>query len=189
MSWRRPPGPCSLNVAAERVLAGLHHLEAAEIFRREELEQIGIKRGGMRKRRRQSGLRQRVIGRRQRLLPGIERGALHETREPAADRLTGIAALQRAGEIAEDGVAVVVERIARRGERQHAAAAAEATRQNSTRHCHWSWDWLGVWSKTSISPVMAGLVPAIHVLTLPECFARGATDVDARHKAGHDDLA
>ena len=32
--------------------------------------------------------------------------------------------------------------------------------------------------------VMAGLDPAIHVL--PDC---GMKDVDARHKAGHDDLA
>jgi hypothetical protein len=31
--------------------------------------------------------------------------------------------------------------------------------------------------------VMAGLVPAIHVFLL-----RVARDVDARHKAGHDDL-
>jgi hypothetical protein len=30
-------------------------------------------------------------------------------------------------------------------------------------------------------PVMAGLVPAIHVLR------QGKKDVDARHKAGHDD--
>jgi len=30
---------------------------------------------------------------------------------------------------------------------------------------------------------MAGLVPAIHVL-----LACGTTDVDARHKAGHDEL-
>jgi hypothetical protein len=30
--------------------------------------------------------------------------------------------------------------------------------------------------------VMAGLVPAIHVL------ARGKKDVDARHKAGHDEV-
>jgi hypothetical protein len=30
--------------------------------------------------------------------------------------------------------------------------------------------------------VMAGLVPAIHVLT------RGTEDVDARHKAEHDDV-
>jgi hypothetical protein len=50
--------------------------------------------------------------------------------------LTDIAALQRAGEIAEDGVAIVVERVPRRGERQHAAAAAERARQNSSRHGH-----------------------------------------------------
>jgi len=31
---------------------------------------------------------------------------------------------------------------------------------------------------------MAGLVPAIHV-----CFVRQSEDVDARHKAGHDELA
>jgi hypothetical protein len=31
---------------------------------------------------------------------------------------------------------------------------------------------------------MAGLVPAIHVLTA----SLAAEDVDARHKAGHDDL-
>jgi hypothetical protein len=31
---------------------------------------------------------------------------------------------------------------------------------------------------------MAGLVPAIHVFFLPACFK----DVDARHKAGHDEL-
>src|ERR1700730_10293982 len=31
-------------------------------------------------------------------------------------------------------------------------------------------------------PVMAGLVPAIHVFVLPGC-----KDVDGRHKAGHDD--
>jgi hypothetical protein len=30
-------------------------------------------------------------------------------------------------------------------------------------------------------PVMAGLVPAIHVLSIKK------NDVDARHKAGHDD--
>jgi hypothetical protein len=32
-------------------------------------------------------------------------------------------------------------------------------------------------------PVMAGLVPAIHVL-----LQAGKKDVDARHKAGHDEL-
>jgi hypothetical protein len=134
-------------LAAERVLAGLHHLEAAEIFRCEELEQVGVERSRVCKRRRQSGLRQRVISRGQRLLPGIARGALHEARKSAADRLTDIAALQRAGEIAEDGVAIVVERVARRGERQHAAAAAKRARQNSTRHGRWSCGWLGGWHK------------------------------------------
>jgi hypothetical protein len=34
---------------------------------------------------------------------------------------------------------------------------------------------------TSSFPVMAGLVPAIHALSLYRC-----KDVDARHKAGHD---
>jgi hypothetical protein len=33
-----------------------------------------------------------------------------------------------------------------------------------------------------IAAVMAGLVPAIHVL-----FSLGGEDVDARHKAGHDE--
>jgi len=32
-------------------------------------------------------------------------------------------------------------------------------------------------------PVMAGLVPAIHVFA----SLQGCQDVDARHKAGHDD--
>ena len=36
-------------------------------------------------------------------------------------------------------------------------------------------------SASHIHAVMAGLVPAIHALT------RGTKDVDARHKAGHDD--
>jgi hypothetical protein len=36
---------------------------------------------------------------------------------------------------------------------------------------------------TKLSLVMAGLVPAIHVFVL-----RKREDVDARHKAGHDDV-
>jgi hypothetical protein len=36
---------------------------------------------------------------------------------------------------------------------------------------------------TNPNPVMAGLVPAIHVF-----LSRGRKDVDARRKAGHDEI-
>jgi hypothetical protein len=39
-----------------------------------------------------------------------------------------------------------------------------------------------MWNTCQIFSVMAGLVPAIHVLEYLE-----KKDVDARHKAGHDD--
>jgi hypothetical protein len=80
-----------------------------------------------------AGLRERAIGLTGREPLLIEALPREPSRQSVADRLAEIAALERAGEIAEKGVAVVVDGIGVR-ERQHAAARRGAGEIENSRH-------------------------------------------------------
>ena len=87
-------------------------------------------------------LRDVLRSRAPRLLRRIRLRAGQPALEPAPDRLAEIAALQRAGEIAQDGVAIGVDRIWRgwrAAERQHAVTRAAGSAEDVGEYaCHGS---------------------------------------------------